>query len=536
MRVILFSDARARLVWRLAVRIEREVPGTRVCGLVCHRPSSSRSSHRARTAARRLGDLALRWAHACPRNPNGSSDFSDEELARRCRAAGWPLLMAGAPDSSDATEFVRRQDPDLGVCLHAVSPREDLLLIPRLGSMVGQRRQGLADDLPREVEIEAVRVPPKGSRVTLRSLTLAREPFETPTSLRLKVDLITNDLLVRSVASLAPSVEGDARPDAGCPAWTPTSASPLPGGDGDGPPPPATVGRTWRTCLYAAALAPYCIARNWYRRLRGRCPVIILFHHLAADRPHHLAMPTEAFLRSVRFLQRHYRILSMHQAMESLASGSVSVPSVVLTLDDGYRENFLTVRAVMEETGVPLTFFVNTELIEQERPFPHDLPRGQGHFLPLRWEQLEYLARNGAEIGSHTRSHFDCGSRDEAELEREIVGSKRDLEHRLGRPVPLFAFPWGQPRNMSPEATAIALANYSHVYAADGGENLPARPGPAGILRRRFQSPDPWELELGLQSVFELATSLRRALPRRQPDGGRAAHGHDGSKRLPLKA
>jgi peptidoglycan/xylan/chitin deacetylase (PgdA/CDA1 family) len=170
---------------------------------------------------------------------------------------------------------------------------------------------------------------------------------------------------------------------------------------------------------------------------------------------------------------------------------------------------------------------VNPELIDQERPFPHDVAKGRDDFLPLSWEQLAYLARNGAEVGSHTRSHFDCGSGDRAALESEIVGSKHDLERRLGRAVDLFAFPWGQPRNMSPEATEIALASYPHVFAAYGGDNLPDRPGSARVRRRQFHAPDPWELELGLQAVFDLATSLRRAVAPRRPDRaaapGRAA-------------
>lgn len=555
MRVILFSNARPRLVWRLAVRVEQEAPGATVCGLVRQRPSPAGCSRRqrVRAAARNLAERALGWVHGCPPNPNGPSDFTDEDLIRRSRAAGWPVLITSDPDFRDAYDFVRQQDPDLGVCLQIGTLPEDLLLIPRLGSVAGQSSQSPTPgtgngDLsptgtpaalrPDELNIEVVRVEQKAPRGTLWSLTLPREPYDIPASRQLKADLITNDLLVRSVATLAGGGEADGGRAARCPTWTPPPATPSSGDDRRGGRLPGlAAGRPrWRMCLHAAALAPYCVARNWYRRVRGRCPVIILYHHLAADRPHHLGMPTHAFLQGVRFLQRYYRLLSLREAMESLASGSVRVPSVVLTLDDGYRENFLTVRAVMEETGVPLTLFVNPELIEQQRSFPHDLARGESHFLPLTWEQLAYLAHNGAEIGSHTRSHFDCGARDRSALEAEIIGSKHDLERRLGRPVRFFAFPWGQPRNMSPEATEIARAAYSQVFSAYGGQNLPGRTGPSGIRRRGFQSPDLWELELSLQSVFDLGSSLRRALGLRSRSGVRAAaHDRDGSKGMPLE-
>jgi peptidoglycan/xylan/chitin deacetylase (PgdA/CDA1 family) len=138
-----------------------------------------------------------------------------------------------------------------------------------------------------------------------------------------------------------------------------------------------------------------------------------------------------------------------------------------------------------------------------ERGFEHDKKWNLSNFFPLTWEQLKYLSRTGFEIGSHTRSHFNCGSTDRAALEREIAGSKADLEQQLGQPVEYFAFPWGQPENMSPEAVQLAQRTYAYFFSACGGVNFPSPNGSPRHLRRRNQCDTIWELELQLQSLLD---------------------------------
>jgi peptidoglycan/xylan/chitin deacetylase (PgdA/CDA1 family) len=110
------------------------------------------------------------------------------------------------------------------------------------------------------------------------------------------------------------------------------------------------------------------------------------------------------------------------------------------------------------------------------------------------------MQREGFEVGSHTRTHFDCGARDGARLADEILGSRRDLEQRLGVTIDAFSFPGGLPRNISQEATDLAAAAYPHVVSAFGGNNPP---GETRHLKRAFHVGDRWELELQLQGVLE---------------------------------
>jgi peptidoglycan/xylan/chitin deacetylase (PgdA/CDA1 family) len=250
---------------------------------------------------------------------------------------------------------------------------------------------------------------------------------------------------------------------------------------------------------------PLVAMRNWRARLRGRFPVTILFHHLVADRPHGLGISTEGFIRQIEFLRTFYGIVSMKDALASLVSGNVTAPTVVLTIDDGYRDNFLTLRAIREVLDVPMTLFVSTGIVSAGSRFPHDVRHGNEGFEPLTWDQVVRLRKDGFEIGSHTRTHFDCGSRDVARLRDEIVGSKQDLEEYLGERIEMFSFPFGLRQNMSPEAVAIAAQNYRYVFSAYGGNNFVS----GQHLKRWAQPNDLWELELMIQGMLEFEPRKR---------------------------
>lgn len=93
-----------------------------------------------------------------------------------------------------------------------------------------------------------------------------------------------------------------------------------------------------------------------------------------------------------------------------------------------------------------------------------------------RWmldrQELRRLAdRPGVEIGAHTRHHPILASCSAAEAAEEIAGSRRDLEHLLGRPVPLFAYPNGHAgRDFGErEVQLVRAAGYSHACTSDWG-------------------------------------------------------------------
>jgi peptidoglycan/xylan/chitin deacetylase (PgdA/CDA1 family) len=185
-----------------------------------------------------------------------------------------------------------------------------------------------------------------------------------------------------------------------------------------------------------------------------------------------------------------------------LKKGEVNAPTVVLTFDDGYAENFLGLRAVIEAENIPITLFVCTRHVTEESEFQHDIDDGEHGFPALSWDAIRYFDKHDVCIASHTRTHFDCGSTDEEKLLDEISGSLEDLRRELGHDVYYFSFPKGHPKNMSEQARRIASQRYPYVFSACGGVNRGPLP-PDTIIKRCSQPESLWELELMLQSILE---------------------------------
>lgn len=536
-RILIFSNARPSRAWTLAERVAREIPDVEICGivqaprrelpmeqqLIMDGRSSDSGTARFRRPLSFLHSLCEHIIERALSSIHGVRadihSFTPAHLAQKCDAKGIPILISWNGDYSKTTSFVVERRPDFGIILSSQRIPDNLLTIPRRGWIAARNVAEQRGHEPAGTTIAAEWNAANSSAFTLAQLTLPHQPYDDPISVSLKADLLCDDLAIESIKHL---VHGTAdETSAELADWIQQVFSPYleqlqlsstPTSDVS---PQFRHRPRWKLCLDTLLLcSPLIITRNWYRRLRRKYPITILTHHLVSDRPHRMGISTQAFWRQVRFLQRHYRIVSLAQAVELLKAGKVDAPTVVLTFDDGYADNFLALRAVAEETGVPITMFISTEPVTHQQEFQHDIENGIRGALPLTWEQLRYWSSRQVEFGAHTRTHFDCGSKNNARLDFEIAGSKFDLEQRLGTAVNFFAFPFGQPENMSAEAVQIVRANYPFFVSGFGGENH-CGAGDGQHLRRKNLYANSWELELELQGIFDIVDTLKRSLSRR---------------------
>jgi peptidoglycan/xylan/chitin deacetylase (PgdA/CDA1 family) len=129
--------------------------------------------------------------------------------------------------------------------------------------------------------------------------------------------------------------------------------------------------------------------------------------------------------------------------------------AVLLTFDDGFLSDYTHVYARYVTTGrIPgFMSFIPVDFV--------DLP-GR-----MNWEMITELSRAGIAVGSHGMAHVDLTTVSNVELERELTVSKSILEDRLGRPVTLFAFPYG--RFSSRVWDAALKAGYTHLFTIQLG-------------------------------------------------------------------
>jgi peptidoglycan/xylan/chitin deacetylase (PgdA/CDA1 family) len=541
LKVVIFTSVPPQRVARIMARIRRDAPEARVAGVLYARFPRKNLQKRIATwrkkmkrviywryvlhrisasAGHGLGNLLdgmIRFIHAAPKWPNGQPDYGGDDLRADCEKNGVEILIVDDIHSEPALDFVRRLDADLGLVFGTKILKPSLFEIPKQGSINIHKRKvpdyrgggavGLWElrDGQKEIGVTVHRVEAKVDvGAVVRSALIPIEPFDDLESLALKADVVGSDLIVAAIRDFANGTVTE-KPQIG-----PSKVFRNPAAEDLLQMKKQLVAQSkgygnpyrrprWKllakSLLYAAPLA----WRNRRHRREASYPVMILYHHLVSDRPHRFGVSTAYFLRQVNYLLRHYRIVSLSEAVDLVRKGAVKVPTVAITFDDGYADNFVNLRAVTEETGLPIAYFISTEHISSGREFAHDELANEHGFPPNTWEQIEFLKHSGFEIGSHTRNHADCGSTDVDFLRGEILGSGRDIQEKIG-PTPHFSFPFGLPENISAPAAEIACSSYSNVFSAYRGGNYHA--DPRRILRRGNFPHTVWELELQLQSIL----------------------------------
>jgi peptidoglycan/xylan/chitin deacetylase (PgdA/CDA1 family) len=83
----------------------------------------------------------------------------------------------------------------------------------------------------------------------------------------------------------------------------------------------------------------------------------------------HIALPL--FERQIAFLRRHREVISLDDLNEGFQKGYRLDPrQVVLTFDDGYKNNLRLVAPLLRSWNLPFTIFVSTRHISGSRRFP----------------------------------------------------------------------------------------------------------------------------------------------------------------------
>jgi peptidoglycan/xylan/chitin deacetylase (PgdA/CDA1 family) len=140
---------------------------------------------------------------------------------------------------------------------------------------------------------------------------------------------------------------------------------------------------------------------------------------------------------------------------------------IIVTFDDGFRSAYRHGLPVLRELAVPAINYI----VAGEIGGDNSWDRAQGaQIRPLmsREEILEWQGA-GLEIGSHTLTHPRLTSIPLDQARREIFESKKILEDLCGRPVPHFAYPYG---DWNPAIRdLVAEAGYETAALAQSGFN-----------------------------------------------------------------
>jgi peptidoglycan/xylan/chitin deacetylase (PgdA/CDA1 family) len=235
----------------------------------------------------------------------------------------------------------------------------------------------------------------------------------------------------------------------------------------------------------------------------------VLMYHKVNDVPGNpVTVPTDLFDEQMAALRRFgYTVVSLDAVLDHFARVRPLPPrAVLITFDDGYRDNLENAVPVLQRHGYPAVVFVPIGYLDTTRPLPHEehlAIRGVVN-RTLFWDELRALEEAGVSVQSHGIGHRPLADLEIDEAAREITVSKLRLEEHLGRPVRAFAFVKGSELDYHPvHLSLLRQAGYEVAFTSVSGSNRPTT-DPLQLHRYNVEPYPLRTFELVLQGACDL--------------------------------
>ena len=170
---------------------------------------------------------------------------------------------------------------------------------------------------------------------------------------------------------------------------------------------------------------------------------ILLYHSIGEKEPadvFKLRVCAEDFFDQMKYLyDNKYKVFGLSEAVGLLHENVFPEKSIVITFDDGYRDNLTIAAPILKKFNFPAIIFVSTEFLEPSEN------RGAywKNWRFLSKEDLSQLFDFNIEVGLHGKTHQHLTSLSSQEVEEEIDKAKIELERYAQRQIKLFSYPHG---------------------------------------------------------------------------------------------
>jgi peptidoglycan/xylan/chitin deacetylase (PgdA/CDA1 family) len=207
--------------------------------------------------------------------------------------------------------------------------------------------------------------------------------------------------------------------------------------------------------------------------------VPILMYHVVGTPPAEAPFPSlyvrrADFAGQLAWLRAHgYQAVSLQRLYEYWQRGYALPPRpIVLTFDDGYREDYTTVRPLLSRRHWPGVLNLAVQnLLDGKLTVP----------------QIRAMIRSGWEVDAHTLTHRDLTTLGAADLRREVAGSRAWIRRRFHVPVDFFCYPSG--RYDARVVAAVRAAGFSGA-TIEGDRPASPRDGLLTLPRIRVDALD----------------------------------------------
>ena len=179
--------------------------------------------------------------------------------------------------------------------------------------------------------------------------------------------------------------------------------------------------------------------------------IIVLTYHRVNDKlpKGELVVDPKEFARQMFFLNMYrnrFEVISVDKALEWFKGGKTDVginkTKIVITFDDGYRDNYINAFPVLKKYKFPAMVFLTTDYIgtNNKRPRYKDVPWERDY---LNLDEIKEMMGDGISFGAHTKTHPHLTELSKEKASDEIVGSYQSLKSIVGDKGVSFCYPYG---------------------------------------------------------------------------------------------
>ena len=170
----------------------------------------------------------------------------------------------------------------------------------------------------------------------------------------------------------------------------------------------------------------------------------ILTYHSIDDSGSILSNSPTLFQNQMRFLkENNFSVISLRKLIDTFRSHTKPLPrSVVLTFDDGYKNNYEVAFPILKELNFTATFFIVTEYVGRRSTWGEE---GALCDVPLlSWEEILKMATHGMDIQPHSCTHPYLTQIAKDEMIREMRDSRLRIEEAIQKEADIFCYPFGE--------------------------------------------------------------------------------------------
>jgi peptidoglycan/xylan/chitin deacetylase (PgdA/CDA1 family) len=199
--------------------------------------------------------------------------------------------------------------------------------------------------------------------------------------------------------------------------------------------------------------------------LRREIP-ILMYHRVNDSDARPSSVRVDRFRGQMRYLSRKGFHSMTCGGLAEISKAGRALPgrSVLITFDDGYRDNYENAFPILLEFGLTATVFSVSSFIGKSNAWETnpDAPK----FPLMDLSMIQTMCEAGIEFGSHTAGHVPLNQIPVERAREEMVQSKKHLEDMLGMPVVSLGYPY----NGYNEAVKRMAAGAGYTSACTAGD------------------------------------------------------------------